>query len=83
MDELDKIIRESIKKVIAEQDLVPDNGIVRNKFINQWKMLRNLWPNVMQSMDYTFKDNKGRITKQHIDNIVEYVNMSINNILSK
>ena len=25
----------------------------------------------------------GRITKQHVDNIVEYINMSLDNILGK
>jgi hypothetical protein len=64
-------------------DIVPDNGIVRNNFLNQWRMIYNLLANIKTSMDATYQDNGGRITKQHIDSIVEYINMSLDNILGK
>lgn len=82
MDKIDRIIKESIKKILVETDIVPDNGIVRNNFLNQWRMIYNLLANIKTSMDATYQDNGGRITKQHVDNIIEYINMSIENIKS-
>lgn len=81
MNKIDMIVNESIKKVLNEADIVPNNGIVRNRFVNQWRMIYNLLANIKESMDATNRDNGGRITKQHVDNIVEYINMSLNNIL--
>ncbi len=83
MKKIDRIIRESVRKVLMETDIVPDNGIVRNSFMNQWRMIYNLLANIKTSMDATYQDNGGRITKQHVDNIVEYINMSLDNILGK
>ena len=82
MDKIDRIIKESIKKVLVETDIVPDNGIVKNKFVNQWRIIYNLLANIKTSMDATYQDNGGRITKQHVDDIIEYINMSIENIKS-
>lgn len=82
MDKIDRIIKESIKKVLVETDIVPDNGIVKNNFVNQWRMIYNLLANIKTSMDATYQDNGGRITKQHVDDIIEYINMSIENIKS-
>ena len=82
MDKIDRIIKESIKKILVETDIVPDNGIVRNNFLNQWRMIYNLLANIKTSMDATYQDNGGRITKQHVDDIIEYINMSIENIKS-
>ena len=81
MNKIDMIVNESIKKVLTKADIVPNNGIVRNRFVNQWRMIYNLLANIKESMDATNRDNGGRITKQHVDNIVEYINMSLNNIL--
>ena len=83
MNKIDRIIRESVNKVLMETDIVPDNGIVRNNFLNQWRMIYNLLANIKTSMDATYQDNGGRITKQHVDSIVEYINMSLDNILGK
>lgn len=83
MDKINRIIKESIAKILMETDIVPNNGIVRNNFMNQWRMIYNLLANIKTSMDATYKDNNGRITKQHVDDIVEYINMSLNNILEK
>ena len=83
MNKIDRIIRESVNKVLMETDIVPDNGIVRNNFLNQWRMIYNLLANIKTSMDATYQDNGGRITKQHVDGIVEYINMSLDNILGK
>ena len=83
MKKIDRIIRESVRKVLMETDIVPDNGIVRNSFMNQWRMIYNLLANIKTSMDATYQDNGGRITKQYVDNIVEYINMSLDNILGK
>ena len=82
MDKIDRIIKESNKKVLVETDIVPDNGIVKNNFVNQWRMIYNLLANIKTSMDATYQDNGGRITKQHVDDIIEYINMSIENIKS-
>lgn len=81
---LRKIIKETIISVLAEADspdLVPQDGILRNPFMTQWRMLYNLFPNIKKSMDATYKDNNGRITKKNVNDIVEYIKMSIDNIL--
>ena len=81
---LRKIIKETIISVLAEADspdLVPQDGILRNPFMNQWRMLYNLLPNIKKSMDATYNDNNGRITKKNVNDIVEYIKMSIDNIL--
>ena len=83
MNKIDRIIRESVNKVLMETDIVLDNGMVRNNFLNQWRMIYNLLANIKTSMDATYQDNGGRITKQHVDSIVEYINMSLDNILGK
>lgn len=53
----------------------------RNSFMNQWRMLYNLLPNIKKSMDATYNDNNGRITKKNVNDIVEYIKTSIDNIL--
>ncbi len=75
MNKIVRIIKESIDKFLTETDIVPDNGIVKNNFMNQWRMIYNLLSNIKTSMDATYQDYDGRITKQHIDSIVEYINM--------
>ena len=81
---LRKIIKETMTSVLVEvdsPDLVPQDGILRNSFMNQWRMLYNLLPNIKKSMDATYNDNNGRITKKNVNDIVEYIKMSIDNIL--
>ena len=76
--------KETITSVLAEADspgLVPQDGVLRNPFMNQWRMLYNLLPNIKKAMDTTYKDNNGRITKKNVNDIVEYIKMSIDNIL--
>lgn len=82
MNKIDRIVKE-LDKYLIETDIVLDNGIVKNTFMNQWRMIYNLLANIKTSMDATYQDNGGRITKQHVDNIVEYINMSLDNILGK
>ena len=82
MNKIDRIVKE-LDKYLIETDIVLDNGIVKNTFMNQWRMIYNLLVNIKTSMDATYQDNGGRITKQHVDNIVEYINMSLDNILGK
>ena len=53
MDKIDRIIKESIAKILVETDIVPNNGIVRNNFMNQWRMIYNLLANIKTSMDAT------------------------------
>lgn len=69
MNKIDMIVNESIKKVLNEADIFPNNGMVRNRFVNQWRMIYNLLANIKGSMDATNRDNGGRITKHHVDNI--------------
>ena len=87
VDQVIDYIYSSLKNItrnaLMETDIVPDNGIVRNNFLNQWRMIYNLLANIKTSMDATYQDNGGRITKQHVDGIVEYINMSLDNILGK
>ena len=76
----DRIIRESVRKDLMETDIVPDNGISST---NQWKMIYCLMDNVKTKMDADWQGCRGNISNQDVDNIVEYINMSLDNILGK
>lgn len=73
----DRIIRESVRKDLMETDIVPDNGISST---NQWKMIYRLMDNVKTKMDADWQGCGGRITKQHVDQVIDYIYSSLKNI---
>ena len=86
MANLNNIIRENVRCALLEMDLVPTdsqgNSILEKKrSSNAWKMIYRLMDNVKTSMDYTYKDKSGNITRQDVYDIVDYINNGIQGIL--
>lgn len=93
---INKIIRESVRNVLLEMDLVPtdeqgDANLVQKQAVNAWRMIYRLMDNVKTSMDATIQgkkkyDHYGRntssnsITNQDVDNIIDYIYNSLQNI---
>jgi hypothetical protein len=83
--DLKQIIEESVNKVLEEMDLVPTdrNGevnLVKRRSVNAWKMIYKLMDNVNMSMETTFRDKKGSVTNKDVDNIIDYIYNSLQNI---
>ena len=60
---LQKIIKESVKKTLLEMDLVPTDqqgnaNLVQNQALNAWRMIYSLMDNVKTSMDATTQGKK-------------------------
>lgn len=86
MDKLRKIIKESVRKTLLEMDLVPTdrNGepnLVRRQSVNAWKMLYSLMDNVKIKMKSDYEACGGKVSNQTVNDTIEYINMSINNIM--
>lgn len=93
---INKIIQESVRNVLLEMDLVPTDGqgnanLVQKQAVNAWRMIYRLMDNVKTSMDATMQgkkkyDHYGRnissnsITNQDVDNIIDYIYNSLQNI---
>lgn len=82
---LNELIRESVRKALFEMDIVPTdkNGevnLVKNQSVNAWRMIYRLMGNVKQSMDYTYQGKQGKISSNDIDNIIDYIYNSLQNI---
>lgn len=66
-------------------DIVPtdrngDVNLVKKQSVNAWRMIYNLTDNVKLSMDYTYQGKYGKITNNDIDNIVDYIYNSLQDI---
>mgnify|MGYP003291845999 FL=1 len=84
--DLNNLIEECIRETLLEMDIVPTdkNGninLVRNKSINNWRMIYNLMDNVKCAMDATWQDKNGKITQIDVSNIVNYIFTTIDGIL--
>ena len=82
---LNELIRESVRKALFEMDIVPTdkNGevnLVKNQSVNAWRMIYRLMGNVKQSMNYTYQGKQGKISSNDIDNIIDYIYNSLQNI---
>ena len=82
---LQKIIKESVRKTLLEMELVPtDNqgnaNFVNRQSVNVWRMIYSLMDNVKTSMDLTYQGKNGKISNQDVDTIIEYIYMSLKNI---
>lgn len=82
---LTKIIKESANRTLLEMDIVPidSNGnanLVQRQSINAWRMIYRLMDNVKMSMDASNQDKNGQITNKDVDNIIDYIYNSLQNI---
>ena len=82
---LQKIIKESVRKTLLEMELVPtDNqgnaNLVNRQSVNAWKMIYSLMDNVKTSMDLTYQGKNEKISNQDVDTIIDYIYMSLKNI---
>lgn len=82
---LDRIIKESVDSVIAEMGLTSteneDPRLVKNEYSNAWKMIHGLMGKIKDMMVINYKNKKGRMTQSDIDELLEHINLSIDNIL--
>ena len=70
---INKIIEESVKKVLSEMDLVPTNpqgeaNLVRRQSVNAWRMIYRLMDNVKVKMVPNRNHSNTRQNKEAIDN---------------
>lgn len=82
---INKIIQESIRKVLCEMDLVPTDGqgnanLVQKQAVNAWRMIYSLMDNVKTLMNTTYQGKRGVISNQDIDGIIDYIYNSLQNI---
>lgn len=82
---LDKIIRESVRKTLINESMFPTdnegNMISQKKNVyNHWKILTEFVKNLENRMNITWRDKRGNISKQDVDDILEYIDMSLNNL---
>lgn len=82
---LDKIIRESIKNVLLEMDIVPTDkqgnaNLVKKQAINAWRMIYLLMDNIKEVMNSDWKEKNGQITNYDVDRIIDYIYNSLNNV---
>ena len=82
---LEKIIKESVMDTLLEMDLIPASrqgnaNLVGRQSVNAWRMIHSLMDNVKTSMDSTYQGKNGKITRQDVDGIIDYIYMSLKNI---
>ena len=71
-----------VKKAINE-DLTPDKTY-KNNYMNQWILFLNLWSHMityMKEIDNNRKIEKKSVSKKMIDDLIEYLNLQIKDIL--
>ena len=84
-DRINKIIQESVRKVLHEMDLVPTDAqgnanLVRRQSINAWKMIYRLMDNVKTKMDADWQNCSGNISNQNVDQVIDYIYNALRNI---
>lgn len=50
--------------------------------LNYWRMIYRLMDNVKTAMDATAQDKQSNISMKDVQNIIQYINTSINNIMN-
>jgi len=75
---INKIIEESVKKVLSEMDLVPTNpqgeaNLVRRQSVNAWRMIYRLMDNVKVKMDNDYQAKGGNVTNQDVSEVIEII----------
>ena len=66
-------------------DLVPtdsqgNTNLVRRQSVNIWKMIYRLMDNVKTKMDYDWQGKNGNISNKDIDDVIDYIYSSLDNI---
>lgn len=90
---INKTIKENIRKVLKEIDIIPtdkdgDGNFSKNKALNKWKMIYRLMDNTKVAMDSIIDskrkyNERGRIissqpiTQKDVDYIINYIIESI------
>ena len=82
---IDGIIRESIRKTLVEMDIVPtddkgETNLILNQAINAWRMIYRLMDNVKTVMDADWDGKQGNISKADVNNIINYIQDSLQGI---
>ena len=81
-ESLMKSVSVIVKKAINE-DLTPDKTY-KNNYMNQWILFLNLWSHMityMKEIDNKRKIEKKSVSKKMIDDLIEYLNLQIKDIL--
>ena len=82
---INKIIQESVRNVLSEMDLVPTDSqgnpnLVSRQSVNAWRMIYRLMDNVKVKMDYDWQAKNGNISNKDVDEVIDYIYDSLNNI---
>jgi len=83
--EFEDIIKESVRSVLYEMDIVPTNkhgetNLVKKQSINAWRMIYRLMDNIKVVMDNQYKSKNGNITNKDVDGIIDYLYNSLQNV---
>jgi len=83
--EFEDIIKESVRSVLYEMDIVPTNkhgetNLVKKQSINAWIMIYRLMDNIKVVMDNQYKSKNGNITNKDVDGIIDYLYNSLQNV---
>lgn len=82
---LDKIISETVRKTLINESMFPtdnEGNIISQKknVYNHWKILTEFVKNLENRMNITWRDKRGNISNQDVDDILEYIDMSLDNL---
>lgn len=82
---LDKIITQSVRKSLIKEGLYPtdnDGNIISKKKnpYNYWNILTEFVNNLNYRMNITWKAKKGNISNQDVNDILEYLDISMDNL---
>lgn len=82
---LNKIIRESVRKTLIKESMLPtdnEGNMVSQKknTYNHWKILNEFVKNVENRMNITWRDKRGNISNQDVDDVLEYIDMSLDSL---
>ena len=83
---LKQIINEAVRNSLLEMDIVPTDhqgnaNLVKNQPLNYWRMIYRLMDNVKTAMDATAQDKQSAISMKDVQDIIQYINNSIYNIM--
>lgn len=85
MNRINKIIQESVRKVLCEMDLVPtdtqgNTSLVSRQSVNSWRMIYRLMDNVKIKMNADYQGKNGNISNKDVDEVIDYIYNALNNI---
>ena len=82
---LDKVIRETVRKTLINESMFPtdnEGNIISQKknVYNHWKILTEFVKNLENRMNITWRDKRGNISKQDVDDMLDYLDISIESL---